>query len=95
MRWEHKWEHGEGAGKPDPLVPPMVFMGSSISEIIHKKSLWSFSSFGVVQNRRSDVAFPGPDFQLPEFSLLVCSLQIMREKALELLQKALLWIKTL
>ena len=40
-----------------------------------------------------DVAFPGPDFQLPEFSLLVCTLQIMREKALELLQKALLWIK--
>ena len=48
-----------------------------------------------MQNRWPDVAFSGPDFQLPEFSLLVCTLQIMREKALELLQKALLWIKTL
>ena len=27
--------------------------------------------FGVVQNRWPDVAFPGPDFQLPEFSLCV------------------------
>ena len=54
-----------------------------------------FQLFGVVQNRWRDVAFPGPDFQLPEFSLLECTLHIMREKALELLQNTLLCIKTL
>ena len=75
-------------------LPPLVVIGSNISYIFHKKSPSSFSLFGVVQNRWPDVAFPGPDFQLPEFSLLVYTLQIMREKALELLQKALLWIKT-
>lgn len=75
--------------------PPLVLIRSNISYIFHKKSPWSFSSFEVVQNRWPDVAFLGPDFQLPEFSLLVCTLQIMRGKALELLQKALLWIKTL
>ena len=21
MKWEHGWEHGEGAGKPDPKFP--------------------------------------------------------------------------
>ena len=47
-----------------------------------------------MQNRWPDVAFSGPDFQLPEFSLFVYTLHIMREKALELLQKPLLWIKT-
>ena len=78
-----------------PGGPPLVVICSNNSYIFHKKSPWSFSLFGVVQNRWPDVAFPGPDFQLPEFSLLVCTLQIMREKALELLQKALLWIKTL
>ena len=54
----------------------------------------SFILFGVVQNRWPDVAFPGPDFQLSEFSPLVHTLHIMREKALELLQKALLYNKT-
>ena len=77
-----------------PGGPPLVFIGSNISYIIHKKSPSCFSLFGVVQNRWSDVAFPGLDFQLPEFSLVVCTLQIMGEKALELLQKTLLWIKT-
>jgi hypothetical protein len=48
-----------------------------------------------VKNRYPDDAFLGPDFQLPEFPLLVHTLQIMREKALELLQKGLLFIKTL
>jgi hypothetical protein len=48
-----------------------------------------------VQNRYPDGAFSGPEFQLPVFSLLVQTLQIMREKALEILPKALLCIKTL
>ena len=47
-----------------------------------------------MQNRWPDVAFPGPEFQLPAFSLFVQTLHIMREKALELLQKALLCLKT-
>ena len=32
-----------------------------------------------MQNRWPDIAFLGPDFHVPEFSLLVCILQIMRE----------------
>jgi hypothetical protein len=48
-----------------------------------------------VQNRYPDGAFSGPKFQLPDLSLLVHTLQIMREKALELLPKALLCMKKL
>jgi hypothetical protein len=48
-----------------------------------------------VQNRYPGGAFSGPEFQLVDFSLLVHTLQIMREKALELLPKALLCMKTL
>jgi hypothetical protein len=40
-----------------------------------------------VHNRYPDDAFSGPDFQLPEFPLLVHTLQIMREKALEITPK--------
>ena len=40
-------------------------------------------------------SFSGPDFQLQEFSPLVHTLHIMREKALELLQKALLYNKNI
>lgn len=53
--------------------PPLVFIGSNISYIFHKKSPSSFSSFEVVQNRWPGVAFSGPNFQLLEFSFLVCS----------------------
>jgi hypothetical protein len=78
-----------------PGGAPLVLICSNISYIFHKNSSWSFSSFGVVQNRWPDVGFSGPEFQLPVFSLFVWILHIMREKALELLQKALLYIKTL
>ena len=78
-----------------PGGPPLVVICSNISYIFHKNSPWSCCSFGVVRNRWPDVAFPGLDFQLSDFSLFVYTLHIMREKALELLQKALLWIKTL
>ena len=64
-----------GPGVPRWVVPtygpPLVFIGSNISSIIHKNSSGSFSSFGVVQNRWPDVAFSGSDFQLPEFSRFV------------------------
>ena len=40
----------------------------------------------------SDIAFSSPEFQLPAFPLFVQTLHIMREKALEILQKALLCI---
>jgi hypothetical protein len=75
--------------------PPPVVIRSSIFNIFQKNSWWNFSPFGVVQNRYPDGAFSGPEFQLPDFSLLVHTLQIMREKALELLPKALLCMKTL
>ena len=26
MKWEHGWEHGEGAGKPDPRKPPIFIV---------------------------------------------------------------------
>jgi hypothetical protein len=78
-----------------PGGPPLVVIFLNIFHIFHKKSPWSFSSFGVVQNRYPDGAFSGLESQLPVFSLLVQTLQIMREKALELLPKALLCMKTL
>ena len=67
------------------LVGPLWQLFAPIIIKYSIKSPWSFSLFGVVQNRQPDVAFPGPDFQLPEFSLFVYTLHIMRERALELL----------
>ena len=94
QRWaEVSTTHQGSLACPGGLCPPggapLVLICSNNSYKFRKKSPSSFSLFGVVQNRWPDVAFAGPDFQLPEFSLFVCTLHIMREMALELLQKAL------
>jgi hypothetical protein len=39
--------------------------------LFQNNSPWNFSPIGVVQNRYPDVAFSGPDFQLPDVPLLV------------------------
>jgi hypothetical protein len=74
---------------------PSILLWASIFYLFQKYSSWKFCPVGVVQYRYPDDAVSGPEFQLPEFPLLVHTLQIMREKALELLQKGLLFIKTL
>ena len=80
--YARRWAPEVGLGEHNPSgrarEPPLVLIDSKHSYLFHKKSSWSFSSFGVVQNRWPDVAFPGPDFQLPEFSLFVWTFQIMR-----------------
>jgi hypothetical protein len=67
------------------LLTPWAPFGSSSLQyfyLFQNNSPWNFSPVGVVQNRYPDGAFSGPDFQLPDFPLLVHTLQIMREKAL-------------
>jgi hypothetical protein len=73
-----------------PPGSPLALIRSSIFYLFQNNFLWNLSPIGVAQNRYPDGAFSGPDFQLPDFPLLVHTLQIMREKALELLQKGII-----
>ena len=59
------------SGLCPPGGPPLVVICSNILQIFHNKSPWSFSLFGVVQNRWPDLAFPGLELYLPIFSLFV------------------------
>ena len=46
--------------------------------------------FGFVQNRWPDVAFPGPDFQLPEFSLFWLYLANYEKKGIRITPKSII-----
>jgi hypothetical protein len=91
----HAWEGGAPCCLVGTGWPPSIDSCANIFYIFQNNSPKNFSSIGVVQNRYLDRAFPGPEFQLPVFSLLVWILHIKREKALELLHKVLYWLKTL
>jgi len=75
--------------------PPLVFL-RPIFFIYSKINLREISAhLEMCRIGISDIAFSGPEFQLPVFSLLVWILHIKREKALELLHKVFYWSKTL
>ena len=71
------------------LLAP-IFLKQSIKNLCEVSAHLDLCRIGIF-----DVAFSGPEFQLPVISLIVCTLHIMREKTLEILQKALLYIKTI
>jgi hypothetical protein len=78
------------------LVGPLWWLFAPIFLIYSKIILHKFlAHLDMCRIGNSDIAFSGPEFQLSAFSLFVQTLHIMREKALELLHKALLCIKTL
>jgi hypothetical protein len=72
--WPCQGELARPGGCCSPPGSPLALICSNIFYLFQNNSPWNFSPFGVVQNRYPDGAFSGPDFQLPDFPLLVHTL---------------------